>query len=523
MGYKRFLQIVCIIVCISMCCACAKSKTGNEKEITDSGVVDGSKEDAGDKNGSNFINIDKDELPYTQEEIFEQLFDINNYIEVNIDVSDDELKQIQKDYEEYSGMGSKSPIYRQANLEITIKTKVDEHTYLIEDVGIRMKGNTSRTDFYDDEYGQYNLIHFKIDFQETFDDENYYRNPVDWSDDEVGREARKDRTFATLENLELRWNKCDDSTYVREYAAYEMYREQGLFAQHTNLASVDVGEEHQGVFMMYEPIDKVFIEKYVAEEDQGGDLYKASWTWRGADLTKEASIGIEDEDKAEFYIYDLKTNKKSSNGEPMTNLINKLAVSNITKEEIAELVDMEYFVKYEAVSYFIGDPDDARNNYNNHYVYFLKSSGKAIFIPCDLDRCFGVTKSWNPSGDAMVSISPYSKRAIGANGEQQQNPLYLKTVCRGGYYIEEYTEALNEVFGSKYLTVRKFEEIYDVANGNYSSKTTPSKLYYNGEFHNFSFSFERSEGLNSAEGNASVTEYLQNKKQYFMQYMEEIQ
>jgi DegV family protein with EDD domain len=39
-----------------------------------------------------------------------------------------------------------------------------------------MKGNTSRTDFYNEEEGQYNLIHFKIDFQETFDDKDYYDN-----------------------------------------------------------------------------------------------------------------------------------------------------------------------------------------------------------------------------------------------------------------------------------------------------------------------------------------------------------
>ena len=86
----------------------------------------------GSNNNGNVINIDEDKLPYSQEKIFDQLFDINNYIEVNIDISDEELKQIQKDYEKYSQMGSKSPIYRQADMEITIKTDVDEYTYLIE-------------------------------------------------------------------------------------------------------------------------------------------------------------------------------------------------------------------------------------------------------------------------------------------------------------------------------------------------------------------------------------------------------
>ena len=503
--------MISVMVCICMCVACGKGVTEDNSSTangSNNSIVSG-----------DVINIDNDELPYTQEEIFEQLFDINNFIQVDIDISDEELAKIQKDYEEYSDKGSKSPIYRQADLKITIKTEKDEYTYLIEDVGVRMKGNTSRTHFYNEDEGQYNLIHYKIDFQETFDDEEYYDEPMDWGDDEEGRKDRKDRTFATLENIELRWNKCDDGTYIREYAAYEMYREQGLYAQHTNLASVDVSKDHQGVFMLYEPIDKVFIKKYLPEEDQGGDLYKAAWTRVGANLTKENSVGIEDEDASHFYNYDLKTNKKDSNGEIMKNLINKLANSRITKEDIGDLVDMDYFVKYEAVSYFIGDPDDARNNYNNHYVYFLESSGKAIFIPCDLDRCFGVTKDWNPNGDGMVSVSPYSDMAAGA-WEMQANPLYKKTVCEGGYYIEEYTTALKDVFNSKYLTFEKFEEIYNIAKGNYSSKTTPSKLYYNGECHDFSFSLERTKGLNTSDGNASVKEYLEAKKDWFLQYIE---
>ena len=70
------------------------------------------------------------------------------------------------------------------------------------------------------------------------------------------------------------------------------------------------------------------------------------------------------------------------------------------------------------------------------------------------------------------------------------------------------------------LKVKNFEELYNIAKGNYSGKTTPSKLYYNAENHNFSFSFERNDGLNSGEGNASVEEYLVSKKEYFLEYVE---
>ena len=237
MRFRRFLQIALIIGCISMCFACAKNSGGGSVSIGENGSSDGGSNSGGDKD---VIDIDKDKLPYSEEEIFDQLFDINNYIEVNIDISDEELGKIQKDYEKYAGMGSKSPIYRQANLEITIKTEKDEHTYLIKDVGVRMKGNTSRTDFYNEEEGQFNLIHYKIDFQETFDDDKYFDEPIDWTEDEEGRTARKDRTFATLENIEVRWNKCDDSTYIRDFSGMIRYKLDGFFSRRELVAVLTI-------------------------------------------------------------------------------------------------------------------------------------------------------------------------------------------------------------------------------------------------------------------------------------------
>ena len=79
---------------------------------------------------------------------------------------------------------------------------------------------------------------------------------------------------------------------------------------------------------------------------------------------------------------------------------------------------------------------------------------------------------------------------------------------------------MKDVFYSEFLTFDKFEKIYNIAKGNYSSKSTPSKLYLNGEWHNFSFSMERTNGLTTTDGNASVKEYLQAKKEYFLEYIE---
>jgi spore coat protein CotH len=437
-------------------------------------------------------NIDTDRLPYNEESIYQQLFDINNKIEVELDVSDKTLKQLQKDYETYDWNGSKSPIYREANLKITITTEKDSVTYAIDNVGIRMKGNTSRIDFYDNKEGQYNLIHFKVDFGE--------------------------RTFATLEKLELRWNKNDDSTYAREYYAYEMYRDFGVLAPHINLTTMKVAGEHQGVFTICEPVDEVFIDKYVAKTDRGGNLYKCNWAGIGANLTSKCTVGVENEEKGKFYNYDLKTNKTKADHTKMKNLLAVLNRKGVNKEDIAKVVDMDKFLAFEAVTYFTGNPDDIRNDYNNYYIYFLASSGKAIFIPYDVDRVFGLTKDWNPTGDAMTNIDPFSTRAE-SMGIEQENPLYIHTVNKGGFYTEEFKTVLQKVAESKWLTTDHFNGIYETVYDHYVQDTKPEKTYGNAEEHNFTMSNTVSDGLGSTKGNASFEEYLDAKLKSYQNYV----
>lgn len=474
-------------------------------------------------------NVDTDTLPYAQDVIYTQLFDINNKIDMKIDISNEELQKLQDDYNTYEAKGSKSPIYRKADVYITITTSKDSYTYVINEVGVRMKGNTSRVPFYSSSSGMYNLIHFKLDFQETFDDEAYYTDDAHvWGTDAEGkalRKARKNRTFATLEKMDVKWNRNLDSTYIREYYAYETFRNNGVIAPHTNVAAMNISGSKMGVYTIYEPIDSVFIEKYVAEEDWDGDLYKCGWTDKAPDLTDTSSIGIEDEDANDghgaFFCYDLKTNKKTSTNEQLKNLITELNKDGVTKTKLASLVDMSSFLKFAAVSYFTGNPDDMRNNYNNYYIYFLKSTGKAIFIPYDLDRCFGVTNGWNPTGNGMTEVSPFSSNAEGAN-RGQNNPVYKYSVCQGGFYISEFGDALKKVAASKWLTTANFNAIFNKVKNNYSSSITPDKSYNNASKSSFKLDNVSGSSLSADNANASFSVYLNAMMSSYKSYIAKI-
>ena len=455
--------------------------------------------------------VGEDELPYSDEEIYQQLFDPNTKLEINLDMSDEELQKLQDDYERYRDISSKSPIYRLGNLTITMTTEQGAVSYVIKEVGARMKGNTSRTSFYSDSDGIYNYIHFKFDFQETFDDEDYYGADCKVWDSEEARDARKDRTFATLEKLEMRWNKLYDATYLKESYAYEVYRSEGVLAPQCNIGVLDWSGARMGIYTVEEPVDKLFIERYVSEEDAGGDLYKLGWTNEGATFTNTNSIGVEDEDNAQFYVYDLKTNKKTSTHENLINLIDTLNSGSVTKESFASVVDVDSFLRFAAVSYFMGGPDDLRNNYNNCYVYFLKSSGKAVFIPYDYDRCLGINREWNPNGNSMTLDSPYG------NGNQQ-SPLFRYSVDEGGFYTAEYTQVLLEVAENELLTADAFAQRFAVAENLYANQVTPERNLKNAEGRDFSFDLERTDSA-SGSSNMSFKDYIDAKMTAFRNYM----
>lgn len=451
---------------------------------------------------------------HPQKDQFLALFDPRNRVSMKLDITDAELAKLQADYEKYRAFGSKSPIYRMADLYVEV-TRPDGEilTWEIPQVGVRMKGNTSRLDFYADSEGMYNLIHFKVSFDETFDDPAYYGNDaIKWG--EGARMTRKGRTFATLSKIDLRWNRNDDTTYIREGYAYDLYRENGVLAPHTAPVSLQIGDDRAGVFTVYEPIDEAFLQKYLPEEALGGDLYKCGWTYEGATFTRFTSFGVEDEDSGKFYIYDLKTNQKTSAHQSLQALIKGLNDRDLDREGFAALVDPEPFLTYCAVSYLIGNPDDLRNNYNNTYLYFRADTGKAVFIPYDTDRGLGVN-TWNPYGDGMTADSPFSRQNV--MGEQR-NPLFLKSVCEGGMFLEKYVQALRRVAACEMLTEEVFLIRYEMARALYEGDTAPSREYRNAEGYRFAFDIAATARPDES-ANMSFADYLEKKRRTLFGYI----
>lgn len=447
-------------------------------------------------------------------DMYDVLFDPETVVGVYINMKDAEWKKLNSDFLTYE----KSPIYRRADsVDFTLTTDGNAYKYSIKDVGVRMKGNFSRNEFYSND-GFYSNIHFKFDFGETFDGDEYGNDAMVWEDADA-RKARKDRTVFTLEKLDLKWNRNKDQNYIRDLYAMKLFRDNDILAPRATLCAVsalnkDNSKINLGVYTLYEPVDSVFLERNLGEDEGSGDLYKCTYANSPADLSQVTSIGVEDELKGEFYSYDKKTNKKvkDENGNldfsTMSDFIRNINAAHASV--MAQYVDTEYFARFEAVNYLIGNPDCIRNNANNYYIYFLPSNGKAIIIPFDYDRCLGVIVDWDPSGNGCTALTPYTR--VNSGGYAQRNPLYTKLIGKGAPYGEgsvltEYRQNLIDI--SAQFTVDNFQALYEVYRFNYSLFTASQLLnntrFDDGRTGNYTFAYYVSSKLKTL--NANIDNY----------------
>lgn len=431
-------------------------------------------------------------------ELYEQLFNIENTVTVDISMDKSEIDKLQADYQKYTAKdgNKKSEIYRKANVTV----KVGSKSYTIDEVGIRLKGNQSLEPFYS-RNGTPNICSFKLSFDETFDDKDEYGSSAKVWNDEQARKARKKRTFATLNELDIKWNITYDNTNIREVYATKLFESANVLVQKIGLSQMKINGNNYGLVKIYEPVDNNFLEKRLPESALDGDLYKCMWSemnnngqrtgrWRGATYQLDNSYGIQKNSEGIKYNFNLKTNKKTSKHESLKNFLNVINKSNITKDELEKVLDVDYYAAFMAAEYFAGDPDDIRNNYNNHYIYFRKDNGKAIFIVYDNDRTMGITYGLNVN---CAVRNPYSSYA--ATAGEQANPLISKTISHNPlsslmYVRDKYADELKKLSQASILTSdNEFNKMYNTAKNNYESIIKPYTRFANQE-QDFKFSLD---------------------------------
>ncbi|MCI6545388.1 MAG: CotH kinase family protein, partial [Spirochaetia bacterium] len=267
----------------------------------------------------------------------------------------------------------------------------DGKVWTMNDVGFRIRGNTSRTRPQDEESKKYVQAHFKVDFEE-------------WPVIVDGVETDPDRKLENCMKGVILKRFKDDFTYSREIFGYNYFRDCGVWtaprAGYTRLL-LDIVEEDgsiekvdYGVYAMIENIDKQFLKERTSEEKGGdfngnkGNLWKCTWkNGSGPNFKNDYEdnyFGVEDikldpNETSYSYNYDLKTNKDKLS-KAITEIkgwideLNSLndSDSSAIKAWYEEKMDVDLFLKTYAVNVILGMWDDYWINNNNYYFYFDK-------------------------------------------------------------------------------------------------------------------------------------------------------
>lgn len=460
-------------------------------------------------------NFDTPKIDAIENVTFEDLFNLGNKISIKAYVSDSELNKLQNDY----NSGGKVQTYRRCDkVVITMENYDKTFTWEFENVGIRQKGNTSRQSIWGN--NGLNLNHFKLAFDETFSDTSLYGSSYV---SQYGNLTYEDREFLnSLSGVDVKWNKNYDQTHIKEVYSSYLYQASGIISSHIGLAEFSIvnnGKEHSmGLCTLYEPASKSLIKRSLKNENKTylnmgtwdeekagvygiegknyGDYYECGYGAgdgrydSGADWSADSISGsrVGEGNQAGTYIpaYERKTcTTIAYDHSRLKNLIN--TTNSGSYEQIEQVMDLEQFAIKEAITYYIGNPDGMRYNYNNYMIYIRRTDGKATIIPIDNDRCFGITRDWEPT-DKMKNESPLSTKDI--KGNTIRNKLFSKTILSSSNTPskDKYIEAVLAIRNSSWVKNATFNEFYNKAKSTYSN-------------HSFSLS----------DGNISFSDYILSK------------
>jgi spore coat protein CotH len=433
----------------------------------------------------------------TQPKDYVNFWALSTKIDVNITLSQANLIAIQTYGQEKNGQ------YNDYYFPATITFLINDDSYIFDEVGIRQKGNIfSRGPFLNEESRLAGAFHFRLSFDQTFDEE-FYR-PLNlqktWQIEDPAYQTRKDRRLFGMKSLEFKWNRSSDPSLVNQVYASTLFKTHGVVTPQSTLATLSLQTENQGhevgIYSINETIDDIFIARHFQPANAKGDLYKALYPnqlllshmaslnpFTNEYVFTPEMVGVENTEAFYHPVYDLKTNRRTSQHEQLMTLVKTLATLNRlpTSEERLEalnrIVDIDAFLMYVAVSYLTGNPDDMRNNMNNTYIYFDSVTNKAYFIPYDLDWSLGLT--WDDDlTESMYKKSPLSTR--NSFDQTIRNPLYWYTILTGqqneatlypliGNYRQTYSDLVMQIHLEASFSIEAYQDVYTAKEDLYRS------------------------------------------------------
>lgn len=393
---------------------------------------------------------------------------------------------------------------------VTLEVIMNQKRFVYYEVGMRMKGNTSRKDFLDNDGNIYDSLNFKLSFNELWDTDEYAQFNLQKTWTKAANpewKKRDDRTFMGddagklgLKKIDIKWNKSRDDSLVIQPFIFSFFQKHGFISQNSTLTTLKVNNTRMGVVTINEPVDKHLLRRYFPKAAAAGDLYKVGWgmpdpnnrNWsvkgslryedilfNGENMIADAIIGEEDKFRGYTPAYDAKEYDTTSPN-PFAKLINLMKVLKDNEGKpvsefgpaLEAVIDIDSFLKYAAISYLTGNIDDMRNWGNNYYIFFNPSqNNKAYFIPYDYDWGLGLT--WTEGDTRMYGPSPFETKYLMDTNIWQENRLYWYTILTSNNDQRPYKNiSMNQTYRNQYISY-----IHSLNNDSFYMDTTFVNLF----------------------------------------------
>lgn len=177
------------------------------------------------------------------------------------------------------------------------------------------------------------------------------------------------RRLFGLRRLHLN-NSVQDGTYMNEYLGSELFRAAGVPTPRVAWATVRFNDRPLGLYVLKEAFETEFLRVFFGSAN--GNLYDGGFVRDiDQDLDRESGKGPAD---------------RSDLGK----LVKAAQVQDPTErwERLKEVLDVDHFATYAALSVMLVDWDGYPLNRNNYRIYFRPSDGRAVFLPHGMDQLF---------------------------------------------------------------------------------------------------------------------------------------
>lgn len=238
----------------------------------------------------------------------------------------------------------------------TLRIRTDMLDETVEDVGFRLRGNTSRNA---------RKKSFKISFNDFV----------------PGREVHG------VDKLNLN-GEHNDPAVTRSKLCFDLFGKVGHTASRASHGELWINGLYHGLYVSVEHVDDEFLKKNFRHED--GNLWKCLWpadlAWRGdsPEDYKHESDGRR--------VYELTSNEEADDYSALFRLIRILheTTGNALEDSLHNYLDVAGVLEYFAVNVLTGGWDDYWYLSNNFYLYHDPGDDRMTLIPYDYDNTFGV-------------------------------------------------------------------------------------------------------------------------------------